>query len=165
MAHSKREHEIDGLRKQKCGVYKKKYPHSVKRSTPCIHFFPQLRTFLSSVKERERERERERCIAFLYTPQAQWGMKFATWICALIRNQTCGLLVHRKTCQPTEPHEPGPYFMYTSGQTPFLLLAPTNPLVLLTIIISFSFSSCSFFHFFVSFSSFFLVICKGSDTI
>ena len=48
----------------------------------------------------ERERERETLIGGLpYAPQ--WGVKPATWVCALTRNQTHDLLVYGMMLQLT----------------------------------------------------------------
>ena len=54
--------------------------------------------------ERKREREREiGCL--LYLPQL--GIEPASWVCALIGDQTFNLSVYETMLQPTELHSPG----------------------------------------------------------
>lgn len=61
-----------------------------------------------------REREKETSMGCLpYSSQP--GIEPATWVSALIGNQTHDLLVHRTTLQPIEPHWPGQEFFFMTS--------------------------------------------------
>ena len=77
------------------------------------HFFIALRKKVRGREGRreggweggkEGERKRHKLAAFSYAPQL-W-IKPATWVCALIRNGTCDLLVYGTMLQPVEPSRP-----------------------------------------------------------
>ena len=65
-------------------------------------------------RERERERERHTCDrealinCFLVVPRLV--IEPETWVCAVTGKETCNLLVHGITLQPSEPPRQGNIF-------------------------------------------------------